>query len=93
MSPVARIRESLRRRRGSLRPFAARGHRKRVLFLTEQDDIAVAQVAPFFAYARALARGQRLEIRALPLREFLGDSHPPSRLSACRLGSISATGG
>jgi glycosyl transferase family 1 len=74
MSPVARIRESLRRRRGSLRPFAASDHRKRVLFLTEQDDIAVAQVAPFFAYARALARRQRLEIRALPLREFLGDS-------------------
>ena len=74
MSHLARILEKHRRRWGSLRPFAAGQERKRVLFLTERDDISAAQVAPFFTYARALAGQRRIEIRALPLRDFLGDS-------------------
>lgn len=74
MSHLARIRERHRRRWGSMRPFAAAGDHKRVLFLTEQDDISVAQVAPFFAHARALIAQRRLEIRALPLRDFMEDS-------------------
>jgi hypothetical protein len=74
MNYVRKTRRKLRNRFGSLTRFSSAGSLRRVLFLTERDEIAVAQTAPFFVHSRLLRERDNLEVRQLPLREFLRGS-------------------
>lgn len=59
---LARIKEKLYERYGSLLPFS--GAKPRVLVLTQPLDIAITQVLP-------LARAAEIQVRTLPLQSFL----------------------
>jgi len=63
-------------RAGLFWPFSGRAGRKRVVFLSEWGEIADAQVYPFFLFARELARQQGIEVRELPLKQFLNGKNP-----------------
>ena len=47
--------------------------------MSERDEIAAAQIFPFFLYSRELAIRYHIEIRELPLKAFL-EGHNPYRL-------------
>jgi len=63
-------------RAGLSRPFSSRPGLKKVLFLSERGTICHAQIFPFFLYSSELARQLQIEMRELPLRQFLSDRNP-----------------
>lgn len=64
---------------GRYAPFPSRREGfKRVLFLSERDPICLAQIFPFFLFAREFTDRYRIEMRELPLRIFLENRHPYS---------------
>jgi hypothetical protein len=62
-------------RLGILKTFSNRKKSKRVLFLTVSGQIAQAQIFPFFLYQNAIAKQYGIELRELPLRQFLAGSN------------------
>lgn len=73
MNYARKVQRSLRYRFGSLTRFSSSESVRRVLFLVERDEISAAQVAPFSRHSWALRR-DGIEVRQLPLREFLRGS-------------------
>jgi hypothetical protein len=70
-----KFRRFLTEKIGLFLPFSNRKDRKRVLLVTEQGEIAGAQIYPFFLYERDLARDYAIEVRELPLKMLLNGKH------------------
>jgi hypothetical protein len=58
------------------RAFSQKSGTKKVLLLGECNEIANAQIFPFFQYRHELASLHGIEIRELPLRRFLDAGNP-----------------
>src|SRR5215470_2487149 len=56
---------------GYVRPFSGRSGIKKVLLLSERDDVSRAQVFSFFLHAHDLEDQHHIEVRELALPRFL----------------------
>src|ERR1700681_280544 len=70
---IWRMHRALLDHAGVRSPFSAQPY-KRALFLSVNDEISQAQVFPFFQHKDELKNSLGLEIRELPLSEFLATS-------------------
>lgn len=62
------------------KPFSGRGHK--LLFLSIDDQIAQAQIYPFFAFAREITNRFQIETRELPLKQFIAGNNPYTDVDA-----------
>lgn len=59
-----------------LRPFSGNSGKKRLLILSETDQIPKAQIFPFLYHAEDFSVQYGVDIRELPLARFLDGRHP-----------------